>query len=466
MQHFDLAIIGSGSGNTILDERYDDLSVAMIERNQTFGGTCLNAGCLPTKMFVVPADYAQSPGDAERVGVELELRGAYFDRVRDRTFSRIDPISRNGAEYRRTSDHVTLFTANASFVSPHVLQVGDEQIEADRILIAAGSRAFIPTIEGLDDPDVAPRIHTSDTIMRLDERPESLVILGGGLIAAEFAHIFSGFGTDVTLIHRGDRLLRHEDDDIASRFTEQLARHVSLRLNQSVSALSHGQDGRVVVTTTDREGVEYDYDADAVLVAFGRLPNSDTLCLENAGVAVDQQGLIVVDGQQRTTVDHIWAIGDVCSAWQLKHVANAEARTVQHNLMVDITGKGEPVTTNHRNVPHAVFSRPQIAAVGATQAQLDKSKRPYVVSVQNYSDVAYGWALEDQGHFVKLLADPDTKQLLGAHIVGPEAANLIQLCVQAMATGVDVPTMARSQYWIHPALTEVVENALLGLKFE
>lgn len=466
MQHFDLAIIGSGSGNTILDERFDDLSVAMVERNPTFGGTCLNVGCLPTKMFVVPADYAVSPSDAARVGVELDVRGAYFDRIRDRTFSRIDPISRNGAEYRRNASNVTLFTENASFVSPHVLQVGDEQIEADRILIAAGSRAFIPTIDGVDDPDVAPHIHTSDTIMRLSEQPRSLVIVGGGLIAAEFAHIFHGLGTDVTLIHRGDRLLRHEDDDVARQFTDELSPQVALRLNQSVSAFSPGDDGGVVVTTVDREGVEYDYDADAVLLALGRLPNSDTLCLDNAGVAVDQSGLIVVDGQQRTTVDHIWAIGDVCSAWQLKHVANAEARTAQHNLIVDIRGQGEPVTTDHRHVPHAVFSHPQIASVGATQAQLDKSNREYAVSVQKYSDVAYGWALEDQGHFVKLLADPETKQLLGAHIIGPEAANLIQLLVQAMATGIDVPTMARSQYWIHPALTEVVENALLGLTFD
>ena len=171
-------------------------------------------------------------------------------------------------------------------------------------------------------------------------------------------------------------------------------------------------------------------------------------------------GQIRVDKHQRTSQPHIWALGDVSSDWLLKHVANAEARTVAANLLID---GGELAVTDHRYVPHAVFTEPQIAAVGATEEQLQEWGAPYVGFTQRYADVAFGWALEDEGHFVKLLADPRSWHLLGAHIIGPQAATLIQPMIQAMSFGQTVQELARGQYWIHPALTEVLENALLGL---
>lgn len=464
MEHFDLAVIGSGSGNSLIDERFGSLSVALIDRNPVFGGTCLNVGCIPTKMFVLPADYAASPAQARRLGIDLELKGAHFERVRDRIFGRIDPISASGYQWRRQSETVTVFTREASFVDPHVLTMGDQQISADRIVLANGSRPRMPAIRGLDAPELAPYIHTSDTVMRLDRRPESMIILGGGYIAAEFAHIFSGFGTRVTVINRSDRLLRREDTEICERFIDLLGRRVAIRMNQPPVRVEAGERGGVSVVTADHLGVEYRYDADVLLVAVGRVPNSDTLNLPAAGVAVTDAGLVQVDPHQRTTVDHIWALGDVCSPWQLKHVANAEARTVQHNLQVELSGEGELVSTDHRFVPHAIFSEPQIAAVGATENELIAAGRRYVAARQDYASVAYGWAMEDQGHFVKLLADPDTRGLLGAHIIGPQASTLLQPLVQAMSFGLDVPSMARGQYWLHPGLPEVVENALLALK--
>ena len=458
MQHFDIAVIGSGSGNSIIDERFSHLDVALIEDNPVFGGTCLNRGCIPTKMFVVAAESAMAPRQAARLGVDLDFKGADWPAIRDRVFGRIDPISAAGREWRRNGPGVTLFEGHASFVEAHTLLVGDVQISADKIVIATGSRPRPLSIEVPEE--LRSRFYTSDDVMRIAELPRRLIVLGGGFVACEFAQIFAGLGSQVTQINRSEVLLRGEDHEVSEAFKEEQAKFVNLILNQKISAAETGPDGEVLVITTDRNGVEYEYLADAVLVATGRVRNSDSLNLAAAGVEVGPGGQIRVDKYQRTSQPGIWALGDVSSNYLLKHVANAEARTVAANLLA---GDGDLVATDHRYVPHAVFTDPQIASVGATEQQLREWGTPYVVARQRYADVAYGWALEDEGHFVKLLADPRTWHLLGAHIIGPQAATLIQPMIQAMSLGNTVQELARGQYWIHPALPEVLENALLGL---
>ena len=460
MQHFDIAVIGSGSGNSIIDERFSHLDVALIEDNPVFGGTCLNRGCIPTKMFVVAAESAMAPRQAARLGVDLDFKGADWPAIRDRVFGRIDPISAAGREWRRNGPGVTLFEGHASFVDAHTLLVGDVQISADQSVIATGSPPRPLSIEVPEE--LRSRFYTSDDVMRIAELPRRLVVLGGGFVACEFAQIFAGLGSQVTQINRSEVLLRGEDQEVSEAFRKETeeVKLVNLILNQKISAAETGPDGEVLVITTDRNGVEYEYLADAVLVATGRVRNSDSLNLAAAGVEVGPGGQIRVDKYQRTSQPNIWALGDVSSNYLLKHVANAEARTVAANLLA---GDGELVATDHRYVPHAVFTDPQIASVGATEQQLREWGTPYVVARQRYADVAYGWALEDEGHFVKLLADPRTWHLLGAHIIGPQAATLIQPMIQAMSLGNTVQELARGQYWIHPALPEVLENALLGL---
>lgn len=457
MQHFDLAVIGSGTGNSLIDERFDGLDVALVERDPVFGGTCLNRGCIPTKMYVYPADVASAFEDAEKIGIDLPPGRADWSAIRDRIFTRIDAISEGGSRWRRQNANVTVFDGEAAFVDQHTLRIGDREIEADQIVLATGSRPRmldVPCAEGVQE-----RIHTSDTIMRIDELPERLVIVGGGYIAAEFAHIFTSFGVEVTMLHRSDVLLRGTDEDVSAAFGEALANRVNLRLNQKVASFEEGPADDVAVVATDVNGVEYEYLTDMVLVAIGRERNVEALNLEAAGVERRTDGGIRVDGHQRTSVPHIWALGDVSSDHLLKHVANHEMRTVQHNLL----HPDQLISSDHRYVPAAVFSKPQIAYVGATEQQLREWGHPYVKKVQAYGDVAFGWAMEDEGHFVKLLADPTNWHLLGAHIMGPEASTLIQPLIQTMSFGVPVDQVVRGQYWIHPALTEVVENALLGL---
>jgi mycothione reductase len=294
--------------------------------------------------------------------------------------------------------------------------------------------------------------------MRLAALPKSLIIVGGGLVAAEFAHIFAAYGTQVTLLHRGQVLLRHEDEAVSRRFTDLLSHRVVLRLGQQLASVDD-VGGRIEVGTTDDDGIEYYFEAEHVLLATGRLSNADTLDLGATGVEVDEAALVRVDEHQQTTADGIWALGDVSSPWQLKHVANHEARVVQHNLL----RPDDLMASDHRFVPHAVFSGPQVASVGLTEQACREQGARYAVGQRDYGSVAYGWAMEDTDHFAKVIVDPATGQLLGAHIIGPDAANLIQPLVQAMSTGLDLSTMARGQYWIHPALAEVLENALLAV---
>lgn len=451
MRHHDLVVIGTGSGNSIVDSRFDHLDVAIVEHG-VFGGTCLNVGCIPTKMYVYPADVAQHIRHASRFGIDATVDKVRWTDIRDRVFSRIDPIAAGGREYRvEHCPNVTVYEGHARFTGPRELSVdGGEPFTADRVVIAAGGRAAIPeviTASGIP-------YETSDTIMRIDALPEHLLIVGAGYIGAEFAHVFSALGSRVTIIGRGRHLLRSQDETVAERFTAAVRDRWDVRLGQPITAARHGADG-VELTLQDGSAVR----GDLVLVATGREPNSDLLDLDRAGIAVHADGRIVVDGHQRTTVDGVFALGDVSSPFQLKHVANHEARVVAHNL----AHPDDLRTTNHHAVPAAVFTDPQIAAVGRTEAQCRAEGLDHVVKIQAYGDVAYGWAMEDTTGFCKVIAERGTGRILGAHVMGPQASTVIQPLVQAMAFGLGAREMATGQYWIHPALPEVVENALLGL---
>jgi mycothione reductase len=287
--------------------------------------------------------------------------------------------------------------------------------------------------------------------------PQRLGIIGGGFVAAEFAHIFSAFGAEVTVVNRSETLLRREDRDVAERFTALARQRWDVRLDSQVAKVEE-YDGQIRLHL-DEDGDATTLDVDTLLVATGRRPNSDRLHLDVAGVEVADDGVVVVDEHQRTNVPGIWALGDVSNRYQLKHVSNHEARVVQHNLL----HPDHLVTARHEHVPSAVFSHPQVASVGLTEQEARSLGVRHVTARQSFGDVAYGWAMEDTSSFVKVLADPDTGLLLGAHVIGPQASNLLQPLVHAMSFGQTVSEVARGQYWIHPALVEVVENALLGL---
>jgi mycothione reductase len=230
VQHFDLCIIGSGSANTIPGRRLANLQIAMVEGG-TFGGICLNVGCIPTKMLVFPADLARIPPHAARLGVDLQLHGTRWPDIRDRIFGRIDAKSASGEKFREDDPAITLFREPAHFVAPRTLNVGSAgTITADRFVIGAGSRAVIPDLDGLSEVEY----HTSDTVMRIAELPESVIVLGGGYVAAEFAHVFSALGSKVTVINRSAALLRKEDREVSELFTELFGERAAVMLDTAV----------------------------------------------------------------------------------------------------------------------------------------------------------------------------------------------------------------------------------------
>jgi len=462
MADFDIAIIGTGSGNSILDERYADKRVAICEQG-VFGGTCLNVGCLPTKMFVYAAGVAGQARDSSRFGVDAHVDSVRWPDIVSRVFGRIDPLASGGEQYRRSSPNVEVFASHARFAPPapgsgyRLRTEGGDEFSADQVVIAAGARATVPP--AIADCGVA--YHTSDTIMRIADLPEHIIIVGGGFVAAEFAHIFSSLGSRVTIVLRGTTMLSHTDDTLCERFTDIASKKWEIHSRRNIVRGRSGSD-------SDESGVTLTLDdgstlhGDTLLIATGRVPNGDRLDAHHAGVRVDA-GLVVVDEFQRSTARNIFALGDISSPYQLKHVANHEARVVKYNLLQDWDDTDNLMPANHRNVPSAVFTEPQIASVGLTENEARAAGYRIRSKVQDYSDVGYGWAMEDSTGFAKLIVDQDTGLLLGAHIMGHQASSIIQPVIQAMAFDLPARDMAHGQYWIHPGLPEVIENALLAL---
>lgn len=452
-EQYDLIILGAGSGNSIVSPALDDWKIAMVEE-WVFGGTCLNRGCIPTKMFVHAADIVQTVQHAAHLGVDAHVDGVRWLDIRDRVFGRIDPIAAGGERYRtHECPNITVHAGRGRFVGERRMEIttptGVNRIEATQIVVAAGARPMIPDIPGLAEVGYL----TSDDIMRVDEVPGHLIVLGGGFVACELAHVFGSYGARVTIVQRGQHLLRAEDHDISHAITEAFSKRFDLRLGTAVDRVERHGD-KVHLTLRDGSVLEGTH----ILVATGRIPNSDTIDAAAGGLALHPDGRIVVDETGATSVPGVWALGDISSPYQLKHVANHEARTVAHNIV----GPDVLRTNDYRAVPHAVFTNPQIASVGLTEHEARDAGIDVMVAVQRYSDVAYGWALEDTTSFCKLLADRATRRLVGAHIIGPHASSLIQQLIQGMRYDATIDEMARGQYYIHPALGELVENALLN----
>ena len=508
MADFDLVIVGTGSANSIPGPEFDDWSIAIVERG-VFGGTCLNVGCIPSKMFVYAADVADTIATAAGYGIATSFDGADWPAIRDRVFGRIDPIADSGRGYRIGDEcpNITVFEGDARFVSDRRLAVrmhdgSTESVSGRHIVLGAGARAFLPPYRGLG---TVP-FHTSDTVMRLHSLPESMIVLGGGYIACELGYVFSALGTNVTVVNRGERLLRAEDDDVSAAFTSAAQRHFDLRLGATVTFVRGGAAagssvrggaaagssvrggaaagssvrggaadfvyaadgspsarGNTYTVEFSRDGRAESVQADVLLVATGRVPNGDQLALDLGGVE-NRDGRVLTDEFFRTSAPGVWAFGDLSSEIQLKHLANAQVRALRHNLLVAEGQAAGPMrSVDERLVPHAVFSHPQVASVGLTERDARAAGLPISVANKPFGHTAYGWAMEDSTSFAKLIAHAETRELLGAHIIGPQASTLVQQLIQGMTFGQTVDQLAHEQFYIHPALTEVIENALLEL---
>ena len=427
------------------------LSVAVVEQGP-FGGTCLNRGCIPSKMLIHCADVMETIQRSALFGIKAKVEALDWNFIIRRATEGIDADALAIEEGNRQSPNITVFNGSGRFVGEKTLEVNGDRIRSETIVIAAGTRPSIPEIPGLGE---VPYI-TSDEALRLPEQPQRLAILGGGYISAELAHFFGALGTEVTIIHRQPIMLRDEDEEVANRFTQVFQRKHKILLNSQASRVY--RDGGDIVLGVISDGETRNVIADVLLVAAGRVPNSDLLSVADTGVETDARGFIKTDEYLQTVAPGIWALGDIVGRYLLKHSANLEASYAAHNIF----NPDQWAAIDYHAMPHAIFSSPQVAGVGLTEQRAIELDIPYVSARYDYINTAYGSSIEDRDGFVKVLAHPDTREILGCHIIGTDASMLIQEVTNAMSVVLTVNAITQSIY-VHPALPEVVQRAFGAL---
>ncbi|WP_458189199.1 dihydrolipoyl dehydrogenase [Haladaptatus sp. NG-WS-4] len=465
MDEFDFLVIGSGSGLDVANVAANrGQSVAVVEKGP-LGGTCLNRGCIPSKLLLYHADVLETIERASEFHIDADVNDVAFADIVREVNEEVDADAESIRRGLRSSSQHDLFVGEGRFVDERTVEVsgGEDDgacLRAETVLVAAGSRPAIPPIAGIEDVDYL----TSTGALRLETPPDHLVIVGGGYIAAELGHFFGTFGSEVTIIGRRPTLLPEADEEVADAFTDRYADRFTVHTAHAATTVTE-TDG---VVTVEARSYEYGDDAgivedadpvtvtgDELLIAAGRVPNSDTLNLAAAGVETDDRGFIETDGYLRTTADDVWALGDIVGEHLLKHNANHEARTVARNVFGSDL---EPV--DYSAMPFAVFAAPEVAGVGAREEELRAADREYATNTYRYEDTARGDAMKATG-FVKVLIDLEG-QILGCHIIGPEASVLVQEVVVAMNTESGTVQDIRNAVHIHPALPEVVQRAFSG----
>lgn len=447
MADFDVLVIGGGTGNNVAAAAADaGLETALVEPGP-LGGTCLNRGCNPSKMLIQAANAVNHVRDVDRFHVDATLDGVDHAAVVDEMDDLLAGIAADMEARYREKEHLSLFTERTEFVGERTVALDGGAVTAEKVVVAAGSRPIIPPIDGLEDVDYL----TSQDALYLREPPERLVILGGGYIAVELGYVFEAMGTDVTILEMMDSLVPREDGDVAEAFTEIAADRHDVYTGHRVTAVEDTGEGYVVRAETDA-GEETAVEGSEVLVALGRRPNSDTLNLETAGIAVDAHGFIETDAYLATTAEHVWAQGDIAGNALFKHSGDYETR---HTVANVVTGEHRAIDLSA--MPHVIFTEPQIGGVGATEETVVDEGTEYVVGHAAYADSAMGRAKKLEHGFVKVLAAPDG-EILGAHAIGYEASTLLHEAVLAMRTGANVDDVAGTIH-AHPTLSKVVEAA-------
>ncbi|MBS3132791.1 dihydrolipoyl dehydrogenase [Candidatus Woesearchaeota archaeon] len=450
MEEFDVIVVGAGSGLTIVDGAASrGLRVALVEKGP-MGGTCLNRGCIPSKMLIHSADVAETVRNAWNFGINPKGYAVDFKKIVSRVSKVIDADASGIEEGIREERNTTLFKTEGRFVGKKTIKAGSTTMTADKIFIMAGTRPSVPAIEGLEDVDYI----TSREALRLKKLPKALTIIGGGYIAAELAHFFGSLGSKVTILQQDQLLVPNEDSEIAEAFTDAFRKRFNILLGYTAEKVGK-KNGKYVVTASHGK-LQRKISSDQLLVAVGRVPNSDILEVGNGGIKVNDKGYIVTNDYLETTAKDIWAGGDIAGKYLFKHSANLEAQYMYHNAF-----SREKIKVDYEPMPHAIFSSPQIAGVGLRERDLKKGA--YGVGRYRYSDTGMGAALQDKNGFVKILVDRQRK-ILGCHIIGTDASALIQEVAVAMKAGGDLGYLTGTVH-IHPALPEVVQRAAGNVVF-
>lgn len=451
MKTFDAIFIGAGQAGPFLAARMAEkgMKVALIER-KFLGGTCVNAGCMPTKTLVASARAAQVARRGAEYGVQIPGEIAIdMKTVRGRAET-VTMNARNGLSgWFDGIKTMTVIYGHARFTSPKEVAVNGETLTAPKIFLNVGARPTIPDMPGLADIDYL----TSTGIIHLDSLPKHLAIIGGSYIGLEFAQMYRRFGADVTVIERGPKLASREDEDISDAIADIL-RSEGIKIHTDVNTISFAKSANGATITVDSETIE----ASHVLVATGRTPNTDDLGLDVAGVATDKHGFITVDDRLATNVDSIWALGDCNGHGAFTHTSYNDFEIAAANLL-----DGGDRKVSSRIPAYALYIDPPLGRVGMTEKQARASGRKILVSTRPMSRVGRANERGETKGFMKVIADAETKEILGAAILGIEGDEAIHGFIDAMNAGTTYPVLQWSMP-IHPTVSELIPTLLGDLK--
>jgi len=459
MREYDLIAIGSGSAMNIVSALIQEnphMKIAVIDKDEP-GGICLTRGCIPSKLLLYPAELVRTVGRAGEFGVEVDIRKIDFETVMERMRTLIGGdinMIRQGLSH---SENIDYYPAIAEFVGPYTLKVGDETIKSKMIFLCTGSKPIIPPIKGLEKVGYL----TSDTVLKMNRLPESIAIVGGGYIAAEYGHFFSAMGSKVTIIGRNPQFLKQEEPEVSALAKKELEKHMTILTNHEVrEAEKTSMDKKQLVAVNRENGEKAVITADEILTATGRGPNTDVLHPERGGVETDKRGWITVNEYMETSQPNIWAFGDANGRQLFKHAANYESIIVYYNAILR-----KKVKVDYHAIPHAVFTYPEIASVGLREKEAIETygKDNVLIGIHRYENTAKGEAMGVKDYFVKVIVEKETMKILGAHIIGPYASVLIQEIINLMYTPEQSAEPIINGMHIHPALNEVVERAFRSL---
>ncbi len=461
LKQYDLIVVGTGSAmevaNAALQEN-PQWRIAVIDKDEP-GGICLTRGCIPSKILLYPAEVVRTVERAEIFGIDVDVRRVSFEKVMERMRSLISSeinMIRQGLSHTKNVDY---YLNSAEFTGPYALKVGNEVITSTFIILGAGSKPSIPQVKGLEEVGYL----TSDTVLKLSRLPESVAVIGGGYIAAEYGHFLSAMGSKVTIVGRNPQFLPDEEPEVSAIAKMELEKHTAILTNHEVREASRVKDGlKKLVAVNRASGASVEIMAEEILVATGRRSNSDVLHPERAGIETDREGWIVTNEFLETSRPGIWALGDATGKFPFKHKANYDAQIVYYNAVLK-----RGVKVDYHAVPHAVFTYPEVASVGMREKEAVEQYGEDSVLIGNhrYADTAKGEAMgiEKENYFVKIIVLKDTLRILGAHIVGPHASILIQEVINLMYAPEQNAMPLMQAMHIHPALSEVVQKALDAL---